>query len=119
MMQLVKYLTASSLLLLTSCQTPKITPPVVEEVKSVNIPLKAKPNPVRMNDIYIYVVNENEVNAFISEYKNKSGTDVFYAFSPRDYENLSLNLSQLRFYIRQQNAIINYYENTITSLQPK
>jgi hypothetical protein len=33
------------------------------------------------------------------------------AFSVKDYENLSLNIAELRRYIGQQKEIIIYYEN--------
>lgn len=107
----------SSLLLLTGCQKPASEPLVVTETVPLNIPLKTAPPPVNMNDIYIYVVTEPTIQEFLDEYKTKTGGSTFYAISIKDYENLSMNLSELKRYILQQKAIVSYYENTITELK--
>jgi len=37
----------------------------------------------------------------------------------RDYENLALNIAELRRYINQQNEVIIYYEEAVTPEEPK
>ena len=43
------------------------------------------------------------------------GDFVFFAISVPDYENLSLNMSELKRYIDQQKTIIVYYEKSINN----
>ena len=38
----------------------------------------------------------------------------FVALSMKDYENLALNISDLRRFINQQDKIIVYYEDAVT-----
>ena len=69
-----------------------------------------------MNDVKIYVVNEDNFDEFIEEYRAKNGGDARIVISVKDYENLSLNFAELRRYIEQQKEIIVYYENAVQPL---
>ena len=48
----------------------------------------------------------------------ENGDLAFVALSMQDYENLALNISELRRYINQQKNIIIYYEKAVTE-EPK
>ena len=39
---------------------------------------------------------------------------IFYAISVRSYENLALNMADIKRYIEQQSEIIVYYEEAVT-----
>jgi len=70
-----------------------------------------------MNDIKIYVVSPNEnLEEFKKEFEAKNGADAYIALSIKDYENLSNNFAELRRYIKQQKAIIVYYEEAVKPL---
>lgn len=57
------------------------------------------------------VVTEDNLDEKLNELKKLSGGRlVFFAYSPKDYENQSYNMQQLRQYIQKQNEIIIYYE---------
>jgi len=43
----------------------------------------------------------------------------FIALSVKDYENLALNIAELRRYINQQGEIIIYYEEAVSSSEEK
>ena len=77
------------------------------------IPIVARPKQVQLNDIKIYVVSKLNYAEFIKSYEKKNGADSYIALSVKDYENLSLNFSELRRYIEQQKQIIVYYEKAI------
>ena len=77
------------------------------------MPIVARPKPVSLNDIKIYVVTEDNLEEFISEFKEKNGTLVFTALSIKDYENLSLNFAELQRFIEQQKQVIVYYEEAL------
>ncbi len=51
------------------------------------------------------------LNAKVLQEMLESGADVqFIALSPAGYENLSLNMGEIKRYIRQQKAVIIYYQ---------
>ena len=74
------------------------------------MPPAARPKPVQMNNIKIYVVNKDNYDIFVEEFAKKNGELVYIAISVKDYENLSLNIAELRRYLNQQKEIIVYYE---------
>jgi len=50
---------------------------------------------------------------FLGKFEKDNGDIVFMAISVRGYENISLNLADLRRYILQQKEIIVYYEDSV------
>lgn len=81
-----------------------------------NIPTQAKPKPVQMNKVKFYVVTKKNLNEFMAKFEKETGDVVFYAISVRDYEDLALNLADLRRYLQQQDKIIVYYEKAIKDI---
>lgn len=68
---------------------------------------------MQLNDVKIYVVNEDNYDEFVEEFRAKNGEIVYIAISVKDYENLSLNIAELRRYIEQQKQVIVYYEEAV------
>ena len=115
-MQLIRYGMISALLLtLIGCsslrQEPQIQ--VVTNTVRTTVPIVARPKGVQLNDVKIYVVNEDNYEEFIEEFRAKNGEIVYIAISVKDYENLSLNIAELRRYIEQQKQVIVYYEEAV------
>lgn len=108
-------LVSLSLLLLSSCtKAPEPTIITVPEIIEKNIPIVERPKGLKLTSPYFHVVTAENIDEFIEKFKKSNGSElVFYAISVRDYENLSLNLAELRRYIEQQQAIIVYYETAI------
>lgn len=90
----------------------------VTEVIKPTIAVVERPKPVQLSDIEFYVVTEKNLDEFIAEFTNKHGELVFYAISVRDYENIALNMADLRRYLLQQKEIIIYYEKAVTDDPP-
>ena len=107
------------LLLLSSCSFFSTEPPppqIITETKylKLSIPIQERPKPLVLNGLEWFVVTEETVELFINELKQKqSGVPVFFALIPKDYENLSLNVADIKRYIIQQKEIIEYYEKSI------
>ena len=100
-----------TLLLLTACDT---TPIVQTKIIDTPIALQTRPKPVSMIDVKFYVVTKDNINDFLNTLKLEQGEDkVFYAISVKDYENIAINISELRRFILQQTELIVYYENSI------
>ncbi len=83
------------------------------------IPVQSRPRPVDMTDIQFYVVTEENFEKFKTKYQKDVGSFLFYAISVRDYENLALNMSEIKRYIEQQKQIIIYYEKAINNENAK
>jgi hypothetical protein len=86
------------------------------EVKRT-IPLQNNPRPVDMNEMYFWIVTEQNFEEFKTKFTEKNTEFLFYSISVRDYENLALNMAEIKRYIEQQKEIIIYYENAITFQQ--
>tara|TARA_Y100000310_G_scaffold101348_1_gene99372 strand:- start:845 stop:1087 length:243 start_codon:yes stop_codon:yes gene_type:complete len=67
-----------------------------------------------MNNIYFYVVTEQNFEEFKKRFIKENGDLVGYVLSVRDYETLALNMAELKRYLQQQKEIIVYYEKAVT-----
>ena len=111
-------------LLLSSCgvignlRTPEPEIVTVTETVPVVIPKIAPPKDMRLENIRIYVVSEDEnINEFKETFRKIHGEVVFVAISIKDYENMSLNIAEMKRYIDQQKQVILYYEDALTENQ--
>ena len=84
------------------------------QVQKVTVPIVARPKPINLTDTQVYVVNKGNLEDFIAEFTEQNGELAFVALSIDTYENLALNVSELRRFINQQNEIIVYYEKAMT-----
>lgn len=115
MMALRKPLMILSLLLTGSLIGCSSTPEIVTRtiIKTQEIPLRTAPRPIKLNDVRWYAITSDNVEEFLFEYERKNGAVAVIATSVIGYENLSLNLSEIKRYIEQQQAIIDYYESQV------
>jgi len=58
-------------------------------------------------------VSDKNLEAFLEKSRKMNGQVVFIAISVRGYENISLNVQDMKRYIDQQKAIILYYEKSL------
>ena len=111
-----KFLRASLFLLLlssfTACSLLKPEEVVVTQVEYVDrvIPVQPRPKPVSLYDIEFYAVTDENLEEFLERFEKENGDVVFFAISVPDYENIALNMGELRRFIQSQTAIIVYYE---------
>jgi len=107
-----------TLLLSSGCSSILPEPKIIIQTEIVErqIPTVSLPKQVQLNDITIYVVSpEQNFEEFKAEFEAKNGADSYIAISVKDYENLSLNIAELRRYIEQQTQIILYYESAVSN----
>jgi|TARA_B110000211_G_scaffold183847_1_gene208364 hypothetical protein len=116
---LVLFLLLPILLLSSGCSVwPKLKEISVQTVEvKRTIPLQNNPRPVDMNEMYFWVVTEQNFEEFKTKFIDKNTEFLFYGISVRDYENLALNMAEIKRYIEQQKEIIIYYEDAITFQQ--
>tara|TARA_Y100000401_G_scaffold113539_1_gene114334 strand:- start:17 stop:373 length:357 start_codon:yes stop_codon:yes gene_type:complete len=102
-------------LLSSGCSSWREVLPV--EVKTVEverkIPTQNRPRPVKLDDIYFYVVSADNFDDFRKRFEKENGDLVFYALSVRDYETIAYNMAELKRFIDQQQQIIIYYEEAV------
>ena len=85
---------------------------VVTQVEYVDrvIPVQPRPKPVSLYDIEFYAVTDENIDEFLERFEKENGDVVFFAISVPDYENIAINMGELRRFIQSQTAIIVYYE---------
>ena len=108
--------TITSLLFLSGCtslmQEPQVK--VVTQVQKTKIPTVARPKSVQLSDTRVFVVTKDNYDEFVKEFTELYGELAFVALSMKDYENLALNIAEIKRYLQQQSEIIVYYEKAVT-----
>jgi len=107
------------LLFLTGCSTfrePEIK--VVTQIEKTTVPTVARPKPIDLVDTRVYVVTKDNYESFVKEFTEEHGELAYVVLSMKDYENLAINIADLRRYIEQQTEIIVYYENAVKPDSP-
>ena len=110
-----------SLTVLSGCAGIRPEPEVVVKTEYVDrkIPVKDRPKAVNLHEINFYAVTRENLDEFLQRFEADNGNVVFFAISVPDYEDIAMNMAELRRYIEQQKAIIMYYERAVTKETPK
>lgn len=87
-------------------------------MEKTTVPTIARPKPLQLSDTRIFVVTKDNYEQFVKEFTEAYGELAFVALSMKDYENLALNIADIRRYLNQQTEIIVYYEKAVTPEQP-
>lgn len=103
------------MLTLTACglRTPETEVVVETEYVKQNVPIQERPKKVQMPPVDWYVITEENLEEKLEELRTNTGNIVFFAISAKGYENLALGIGDLRRYIKEQQAIIGYYEEAL------
>ena len=106
---------AVSLLFLAGCSWRPPEPEIktVVKVEKTTVPIVARPKPLQLTDTQVRVVTKQNLEIFLEQYEKQYGEVAFVVISMQDYENLALNIAELRRYINQQIEIIVYYEEAV------
>ena len=102
------------LLFLTGCSSfrePEVK--IVTQIEKTTVPIVARPKPIDLVDTRVYVVTKDNYESFVKEFTEEHGELAYVVLSMKDYENLAINIADLRRYIEQQTEIIVYYENAV------
>ena len=77
----------------------------------MTVPIVARPKPLQLVDTRVYVVNKDNYEQFVEQFTDENGELAYVALAIKDYENLALNIADIKRFIEQQNEIIVYYES--------
>lgn len=69
-----------------------------------------RPDPVRLREVKWVVITPENVDAVLADLSANGQEQVLISLSPKGYENLAVNISDLRAYIEQQNEVIASYD---------
>ena len=104
----------ATVLFLSGCsRTPEPEIKTVTQVQRITVPVVARPKPIDLVDVRVYVVNKDNLEQFVTDFTAEHGEFAVVALSIDSYENLALNIADLRRYINQQTDIIVYYEDSM------
>ena len=109
------------LLLVSSCSNFRAEKEIVtvEKIIKPTIALATNPNPVIMKNSDVIVITENNLDEVIQKVKAlQGGQFVVYGLDLKSFENLAINMEQIKRYIEQQNEVILYYEKAVRE-EPK
>ena len=109
------------LLLVSSCSNFRAEKEIVtvEKIIKQTIALATKPNPVIMKNSDVIVITEDNLDEVIEKVKAlQGGQFVVYGLDLKSFENLAINMEQIKRYIEQQNEVILYYEKAVRE-EPK
>lgn len=98
-------------LLLSACATPQ--PRVIEiSAKPIDKPQLTLPSADKLNlrDVQWIIITPENVNDVMTKLSASGGKVAVFALTDKGYENLSLNINDLRTYITQLQAIMVAYE---------
>ena len=119
MQKMQKLLTKNALgfltltLLLSACSLPQIDRPITVSAPPIQRPQLVLPSvdELRMRNIEWVIINEENIETRLEEFKTTGQPIALFVLTAEGYENLALNLSDIRALIQQQQEIIAAYES--------
>ena len=105
-----------NVLFLSGCSSLRPEPEIktVVKVEKTTVPVVARPKPLQLTDTRVFVVTKDNFDEFVKEFTGIYGDLAFVALSMKDYENLAINIADIKRYLEQQKEIILYYEKAVT-----
>lgn len=95
---------------LVACAGTKTIELEVVEEDPVTIARVEPQKPLELADVKWYVVTHETIDEVHAKIERTQGSLVYYAIIPKGYENLALNLEEVRTYMNGLQAAIDYYE---------
>jgi hypothetical protein len=109
----MKYLILPTFLLLSACTSPEIETVRPVETVTIEVPRPAPIVPsvdqLRLRPVNWIIITPENIEESFSRIQN--GEIVLFAVTADGYENISLNLSDIRAMIEQQQRIIAIYQS--------
>ena len=111
---MIKYVLLLTAVFLAACgSSTKMEPVNPVEVRTVEVqkpaPLVPKVDQLKLREVTWVIITPENIDEKFKEIK--TGELVFFALTTNGYENIALNLSDVRALIAQQNKIIAIYES--------
>lgn len=102
-------------LLATACGPDVKTLEIQTATTKITVQEPVAPRELVMLPINVNVITKENFKELDAQLKSDPKS-VFLVLSPNDYESLATNIAELRRYISQQGAIVQYYRDTVKTL---
>lgn len=103
------------LIILTNCSMiPTSTKPVEVVTIAEPVPMYHPPLPleVQMVDIDWEILTPEIMNEYLEDYENGSAPAIaYYSLTSKEYENLSMNMAEIKRYLRDTLSIVKFYRD--------
>lgn len=91
---------------------PKVKPIEVKAVAQDKVQLNLKePSPLEPRKVEWFIITPENANEVFTELEKKKYDVVLFGLTDDGYENLSLNMAEIRAYILKQRAVIKSYKD--------
>jgi len=99
--------------LASACSRTAVQEPVEIRTRPAEMPELILPNadPIQTRPVEWIIITEENYEQVFQRLKNNRREPVLIGLTDQGYENLALNLNDLRTFIQQQNSIILAYRN--------
>ncbi len=95
---------------LTGCATNEVQPVVISTVPVQKTALALKdPGPIKTRKVHWFVITPENVDSVFADLQKKKYSLVLFGLTDDGYENLSLNIAEIRAYMTEQKAIVEAY----------
>lgn len=85
---------------------------VIHEEVELAIYHPPRPEPVKFQDITWFVITKENLQSRIQQIEHLTGNGfVIMAITPKDYENQAYNMQEIKRFILEQDALLDYYES--------
>lgn len=103
------------LIILTNCSMiPTSTKPVEVITIAEPVPMYHPPLPleVQMVDIDWEILTPEIMKEYLEDYENGSAPAIaYYSLTSKEYENLSMNMAEIKRYLRDTLSIVKFYRD--------
>ena len=98
---------------LSACSRPQDQKPIEITTRPAAMPELVLPNAdsVKTRSVEWIIITEENYQEVFDKLKAQGNSVALFGLTGKGYENLSLNINDLRTYIQQQNSIILAYRN--------
>ena len=103
-----------SVLLITNCSMMPSAKPVEVRTIAEPVPLYHPPLPLEVGlvDIDWEILTPDLMKEYLENYENGSAPAIaYYSLTSKEYENLSMNMAEIKRYLRDTLSIVKYYRD--------
>jgi len=105
-------LSISIALYLSACGTNQVKPVQIDTVPIQKAELKLPdPEPLKLRPVTWFIITPENASTVFAELQKKKYSSVLFGLTDDGYENLSLNIAEIRAYISEQKEILNSYRS--------
>ena len=114
MMKVKSIILISCLFVIANCSMMPTAKPVEVVTIAEPVPLYHPPLPLEVGlvDIDWEILTPDLMKEYLENYKNGSAPAIaYYSLTSKEYENLSMNMAEIKRYLRDTLSIVKYYRD--------